>query len=248
MYPGEFSTNFGDQDLVGGMTLGEYRQGKLPGGLEYFYEATGARTSLEILRGEKQVFEMLAVDQEGTMFGAEQLIGAIYDPKGRLKFAMLLLTDLLYGLSRSGKLVLPDDVVVRVREQLRYGVRWQVMMRLLDESPQIDFNRVDLAPEYFYKLTFNMGVPYPIPGTDWWVGVVKEGDRVGFELGGVNGDRATYWYRSFLNTEDVPTRGGLARLRLPDLVNLVFPEADLKPSQKKTGEEGNGGADEGNNG
>lgn len=198
---------------------------------------------LDVAVGEKTVFTAILAEGEGTALMADGRVSASYDVSGQLTDASLMVTEQLYGLQRAGKLVLPDDVVEKLREQMINGVRWVVSMTgLTTQKMFLVLTRTDIKTEYGYHLGFNSGIPYSIPGTDWCVFPVREGDRVGFQLGGVAGEKQTCWINLSL-PEDVSDINLVVRMKMNDLKEMVFPGYELEPAKKKSGKKGDGGGD-----
>jgi|CXWL01.1.fsa_nt_gi hypothetical protein len=223
MYPGEAKWRFGTQD-VGGESLGEYRRGVLDGGGKYFYEQLPGIARLDIVEKESPVFTAAMSDEGGYCFVAGRRMSAVYDSSGRLTEAALVVSDHLLGLEVAGELTLPDDVVEKLWEQKQAGVGWMAAFKdLTGSAPFLVLSRIDIQLEYQYRFEFNGGIPYAIPGTNWFVLLKHQGDRIGFELSGVDGRRSTSWFNRFLNTEDLPVLEAVGRLRLEKLREMVFP-------------------------
>ncbi len=217
----------------------------MAGGFEYFYEENEGTTRLEVYAKGEVVFTMVLLEGKGAGFAADKRVSACYDGSGRLVEVSLLATDCLGDLIKAGELTLPDDVAEKVKEQLENGVHWAVSMEAMtEEKPYLVFLRADLRLDpVYYELRFNLGLPFGIPGTDWYVRTVKEDDRVGFEFGGVTGEKVTYWFNSFLNIEDMPNVDTAGRTKMKELMAVVFPGYELKAAKKKAGQKFNGGGD-----
>jgi len=203
--------------------MGQYRQGELPGGFSYCFEATGIQTSLNLFRENENVFSIWSQDQEGVMLAIPKRVGVRYDQDGNLAWASLFVNSALYQAVRQGKISLPKEVVDKVRNQLVNGQVWMVTMNFTSYEPIVFFNRQQREATAPYKLEFDRGWRYPIPGAGWGVGVVQNGDLLGFEIAGSDGLGQKFWFNRSLDRETLPTEATVAGLEVEKLKGTFFP-------------------------
>lgn len=223
----ELPASFGDLDLLGGVVMGKYREGKLAGGFGYRFEAVGIQEFLNLFRENKNVFVIWSWEQEGMMLAIPERVGVFYDSAGNLGWASLWVNGALYRAHLSGRLELPRAVADNVRNQRLNEIDWIVNMNLTTYEPTVYFNQPGEEAAAPYKLEFGRGWRYPIPGTDWGVGVVQNGDLVGFEIAGSDGVGVKFWFNRSLDRGTLPIEGKVAGLQVPKLVDLVFPGYEL---------------------
>mgnify|MGYP001600443672 FL=1 len=227
MSTGELPTNYGDLDLLGGVVMGKYREGELAGGFSYRFEARGRQTALYIFSGEDNVFTMWSRGQGSTLLAIPERVGVFYDQAGNLGWASLNVNGALYRAHLSGRLELPRAVADNVRNQRLNEIGWIVNMNFTTYEPIVYFNQPGEEAAPPYKLEFDNGWRYPIPGTGWGVGVIRNGDLVGFEIGDVDSVTMKFWFNRSLNLESLPSEGKIAGLQVPKLIDLVFPGYEL---------------------
>ena len=225
MYSNELPTNFGILDLLGGVALGKYYEGVLPDGFNYRFEARGTRTALDIFSGENggYVFGIRPQDQGGMLLVIPDEVGVYYDREGRLGWAGLYVNTAAYQAQRQGIISLPEAVMTNVRNQLVNGIVWIVTMDFTNAEPIVFFNQQQREPTAPYKLEFDRGWRYPIPGVDWGVGVVQSGDLLGFEIAGSDGLGQKFWFNRSLDQGTLPRHGGVAGLEVEKLRSVFFP-------------------------
>lgn len=227
MSASELPTNFGDLDLLGGVVMGKYGEGELAGGFSYRFETKGVREALYVFSGGDSVFRMWSGDQGGVLLSIPERVGVFYDQADNLGWASLWVNGALYRAQLSGRLELPRAVADNVRNQRLNEIGWIVNMNLTTYEPTVYFNQPGEEAGAPSKLEFDNGWRYPIPGTGWGVGVVRNGDLVGFEIGGVGGSRQTFWFNRHLDRGALPIEGKVAGLQVPKLIDLVFPGYEL---------------------
>lgn len=227
MYSGEMLPHFGDQDLLGGVAMGEYRQGRLPDGYKYRFEATGIQKNLDISREGKNVLAMWSRDQEGVLLALPERTGVFYNQDGKLGWASLYVNQAIWEAQRQGKISLPQEVVDNVRNQRLNGVEWMVTMNFNSYEPMIFFNQPGVEAGSPYELKFDQGWRYPIPGVGWGVGVIRNGDMVGFEVVGVDGVGQKFWFNRSVDFETLPTEENVAGLRVDGIIGVLFPGFEL---------------------
>ena len=227
MSASELPTYYGDLDLLGGARLGKYREGELAGGFDYRFETRGIGQALYIFSGEDNVFTMWLNDGGSVLLAIPERVGVFYDQAGNLGWASLNVNGALYRAHLSGRLELPKAVADKVRNQRLNEIGWIVNMNLTTYEPTVYFNQPGEEAAPPNKLEFDRGWRYPIPGTGWGVGVVRNGDLVGFEIGGVDAVTAKFWFNRSLNLELLPSERKVAALQVPKLIDLVFPGYEL---------------------
>ncbi len=225
MSTGERPTNYGYQDLLGGVAMGKYYEGVLADGFNYRFETRGARKGLDIFSGENNVY-VLGIrpqDEGGMLLAIPGEVGVYYDREGRLGWAGLYVNTAAYQAVRQGKISLPEAVMTNVRNQLVNGIVWIVTMDFTPAEPIVYFNRPQKEATALYKLEFDRYWRYPIPGTDWGVGVMRNGDLMGFEVAGSDGVGLKFWFNRSLDRETLPTEATVASLAVEKLRSVFFP-------------------------